>query len=569
MKHFSRSTFVICSLLFSFSFPSGRSGQASAQSLQEAIKLTESEQFEKASAVYMSLVKNEPSNGDNYFFYGENYFKGEILDSSFKAMELDSAKLLYETGVKKNPGNPLNYVGLGKVLWYTDKFPEAKKQFYDAVQIISPANKSGSFTAKQKSLVYTEIAECYTKAKTKDLPEAMNLLNKALKGDPNNPEIYILLGDAALEQNTGDASQAITYYKKARELDKTSAKAFLRIGQLYNRARNLPEAVKSYDEAIKADPNFAPAYREKAEAFYRGKQYETAITNYKKYLELNSGSLSARVRFASFLFLSKKYNEAIAEILEIQKISPSIPFLYRLLAYSYYETGNYPEGVQSIETFFSKASEKKILASDYEYFGKLMTKTGRDSVAVEKLKLAIAKDSTKIDLLGELGNIYLKTKKYPEAIDAFNKKIKKEKEADADVNDYYQLGRAYYYSSQFEKADTAFLKIATMRPDIPVGFLWRARANAKMDPKSEKFLGKPYYEEYLTKIKPEETEKNKKEVIEATSYLAGYYYFIEKDYAKCKCQWEKVIALDPANENAKKSLADPKISKATCPQQNN
>ena len=85
---------------------------ASAQSLQDAIKLSENEQFEKASAGFVSLIQREPTNGDNYFYYGENYFKQEIIDSSFKAIDLDSARMCYETGMKKNPGNPLNYVGV-------------------------------------------------------------------------------------------------------------------------------------------------------------------------------------------------------------------------------------------------------------------------------------------------------------------------------------------------------------------------------------------------------------------------------------------------------------------------
>jgi len=559
MKYFSTCCITAFSVFLFHSFTGV--GIVSAQSLPDAIKFTESEQFEKAANAFVSLIEKEPANGENYFYYGENYFKASLLDSGFTAIDLDSAKICYENGMKKSPGNPLNYVGAGKVLWFEGKFTEAKKQFYDAVQIISPANKTASFTKKQKATVYMKIAECYTSAKTKDVQEAINLLNKALKEDPNNPDIYILLGDATLEQSTGDASQAIAQYKKAYELDKKSSRALLRIGQLYSRARNLTEAVNSYDAAIKVDPNFAPAYREKAEAFYRGKQYETAITNYKKYLELNSGSLSARVRYASFLFLSKKYAESISEIIEIQKINSSIPFLYRLLAYSYFETGKYPEGIQSIETFFSKASDKKTLASDYEYYGKLLSKSGKDSVAVEKLKLALLKDSTKTELWGDLGNSYLRAKKYPEAIEAFIKKTKNGKSGDA--NDYYNLGRAYYYSKQFGKADTAFLQIITLYPDLPTGHLWRAKANTGLDPDNKKGLAKPYYEAFISKVKPEEQEKNKNYLIEANDYL-GYYFILQKEYANAKCNYLKLKELDPNNIKAKKALADPNLVKANC-----
>lgn len=535
----------------------------SAQSLQDAIKLTESEQFEKASDIYVSLIQREPTNGDNYFFYGENYFKEEIIDSSFKAIDLDSARIFYQKGMSKSPGNPINYVGIGKVLWYEGKSADAKKQFYDAVQIISPTNKTASFTPHQKALVYMKIAECYTKAKNKDLQEAINLLNKALKIEPNNPDIYILIGDATLEQNPGDASQAIGQYKKAYDLDKKSCKALLRIGQLYNRARNLPEAIKNYDQAIAVDPNFAPAYREKAEVYYRGRQYDPAITNYKKYLDLNSGSISANVRYASFLFLSRKYNEAIAAIQTIQKQNTSIIFLYRLLAYSYSEVGNCTDGLIAIDQFFLKATPKKILASDYEYNGKLLSKCGKDSLAMEKLRIAIKQDTSKTELYGDLGKALVKMKKYPEAIDAFNKKIKAGKGVDA--NDYYSLGLAYYYSKQCDKADTSFMQITILRPDILIGYLYRAKANTCLDPDSKKGLAKPFYEEFISKMKPEELEKNKSGAIEAYEYL-GYYSMLQKDYGNAKCMYSKLKEIDPTNAKAKKALSEPSVSKTNCPQ---
>lgn len=534
---------------------------SSAQSLQDAIRLSESEQFEKASEAFISLIQREPTNGDHYFFYAENIFRQELLDSTFKSPDLDSAKMVYEIGLQKNPGNPLNYVGVGKVLWYQGKSAEAKKKFFDAVQIISPANKTATFTGKQKAMVYAKIAECYTKAKSKDVQEAINLLNKALKEDKDNPEILILVGDATLEQNPGDASQAILQYKKAYDLDKKSCKALLRIGQLYNRARNLTEAVKNYDEAIKVDPNFAPAYREKAEAFYRGKQYETAILNYKKYLELNSGSGSAKVRYASFLFLTKKYSDAITAIQDIQKQNANIIFLYRLLAYSYFEMGNCNDGLVAIEQFFGKASQKKILASDYEYYGKLLSSCKKDSLAVEKLKMAIQQDTSKPELNGDLGSAYMKMKKYPEAIEAYNRKIKGGKNVDA--NDYYSLGRAYLYNKQCGKADTAFMQIVTLRPDIALGYYWRARANACMDSDSKKGLAKPFYEEFLAKTKPEEIEKSKNNMVEANEYL-GYQSMLQKDYAKAKCIYQKLSEIDPKNEKAKKALADPNVAKAVC-----
>ena len=48
-----------------------------AQTLQEAITKTDNERYEAASADFKSLVAKEPTKGDNYFYFGENYFKNE------------------------------------------------------------------------------------------------------------------------------------------------------------------------------------------------------------------------------------------------------------------------------------------------------------------------------------------------------------------------------------------------------------------------------------------------------------------------------------------------------------
>lgn len=537
-------------------------GSVYAQTLNDAIKLSNSEQFEKASEAFVSLIQREGTKGENYFYYGENLFKQEILDSSFKAIDLDSCRMMYEMGIKKNPSSPFCYIGLGKVYWYEGKDDDAKKQFYNAVQIISPANKTASFTKEQKANVYMSIAECYIHAPKKDITEALNLLNKAMKENDKSPDLYLLFGDATMEQSQGDASQAIGHYKKAYELDKTTCRALLRKGQLYNRARNLPEAVRTYDEAIAVNPDFAPAYREKAEAYYRGGQFETAIDNYKKYLALNSGSLSAKVRYASFLFLNKKYSEAVTEIQSIQKTNSEIVFLHRLLAYSAFETNQCDIADSAIERFFRLAPEKKVLSSDYEYYGKILSKCRKnDSLATEQLKLALKKDPSKVSLWSELGGSYLKDKKYPEAIEAYKNKMQDGKSNDA--NDYYNLGRAYYYSKDYVLADSAFVNITRMHPDLSTGYLWRARANAGLDPDSKKGQAKPHYELLISKIKPEDEQKNSRSLIEAHEYL-GYYFMLQKDYNNAKCHFEKLKTMDPSNIKSKKALADPNLVKANC-----
>jgi hypothetical protein len=95
--------------------------------------------------------------------------------------------------------------------------------------------------------------------------------------------------------------------------------------------------------------------------------------------------------------------------------------------------------------------------------------------------------------------------------------------------------------------------------------LWRGKANAQMDLDSKKGLAKPYYEMYLSKIKSEDAEKNKKDMIPAYEYM-GYYFMLQKDYGNAKCFYQKLKDADPANKKAKEALAEVNVTRATCAQ---
>ena len=56
-------------------------GNLQAQDLVSAIKLTRSEQYDKAEAMLKELIQKEPSNSKNYFYLGENYLLDYFADT--------------------------------------------------------------------------------------------------------------------------------------------------------------------------------------------------------------------------------------------------------------------------------------------------------------------------------------------------------------------------------------------------------------------------------------------------------------------------------------------------------
>lgn len=510
-----------------------------AQSLQEAITKTENERFDLAGAEFKQLINKEATKGDNYFYYGENLLKND---------KVDSALIMYKKGAEVQPTNGLNFVGIGKVLMMQGKIADANTNLFKAKTL-----------AGKNANVLVELADAYINAPeaAKNPTQAITILDEALKYDSKNSEAHLLKGDALLDLHPTEGGPAIKEYDEAQKLNPKSPKAVLRQGKLFNRARNYQLALDKYKEAIKIDPTFAPAYIEIAELYHRANQDNNALEAIKKYLELNANNAYAQGRYASFLYESKQYPDVVKQIEEIQKKDTSDAYLYRLLGYSYDEMGNktdtaaYTKGYKAINKFFQKTADKnfKYIADDYRHKGSLLSKTGKDSLGVVELQKAIDLDPTKnCELYGEIGKIWMKSKKYDKAIVAYEKLPSCGKTLTG--QNYYDIGRAYYYGPKdFIKADTAFSKLIQSSPAYPLGYFWRGKTNTQIDAKNEKWLAKPFFEKGLELVKPEERVANKSNVIEACSYL-GYYYVKLKDNEKAKPYWTIVKELDPNNEKA-------------------
>lgn len=517
------------------------SHQLSAQSLEEARRLTLNQQYDAASSQFKQLIGKNPGKGDYWFYFGRNVLEAE---------KTDSAKALFIQGVQNEPNNPLNYAGIGIVAKISGAQEESAQMFEKAIKTAGGKNAE----------VLIRIAEAHISIEKKNIPAAFALLQEAEKLDFRNPEIQILNGDAYLENN--DGSSAIRYYEKAQSLDPKSPLAILRIGQLWMRARNYSGkdgnkgALEYYKDAIQIDPNFAPAYAELGELFARAQRYQEAKDYYAKYLELSASNLYARIRYASFLFLTKEYPQTLNQIKEVWQSDTTRNLLNRLAAYASYETKDYQNGLIYINKFFARQPESKLLPSDYAYYGKLLSASGQDSLAVEKLKVAISKDSSQVDLFSDLAGIYAKMKKHDLAVMAYQQKIRAGK---AITNDYYRMGQSYYNLKEFGKADTAFMKVTETQPKLTVGYLWRGRTNASLDPDGKQGLARPFYEQLIV-LTEADPVKYRKELLESLEYLGAYFY-LTGDFANSKIYWEKVKTLDPENEKAKVALEDMKGKK--------
>ena len=466
-------------LLLSLSFSS-----IVAQSLQDAIRLSENEAYESAEKIFTQLNASNTTNADAFYFEGQNFLKQE---------KLKEAMASFEKGISINPSSALNYVGLGRVYWLKNDANKASENFTKAKTLI--ADKSVKKSDKTK--VLCEIAENFIYSPKKDLAQAEAILMEAEKNDALNTEVYLLQGDVFLEKDPTNGTPAMAKYNKALEVNPKLAKAIIRQGKLYRRAGNPQLALDKYKEAEALDSTFAPAYREKAELYFLAGKKALAISNYEKYLQLNQ-NLSAKQRYAYFLYDSKQYAEALTMLKELQTNS-NWKYLNRLLGYCLAETGDYTASIGALNQFLNtKTEDMPVIALDYKYLGNAHIKTGNDSLGIMYYQKAIELDTANNDLLSEIAGIYVKQKKYTELITVLNKKLSSS--GDLSSTEFMNLGNAYMQTKDFTSADLTYAKVSEKSPSYANAYLARAKANAAMDTTNTTYAAKPHFENYLSKV---------------------------------------------------------------------
>jgi tetratricopeptide (TPR) repeat protein len=526
-------------------------GNIKAQTLSDAIKLTQSERYEDAETAYKAVLSKEPSNSDAYFFYGENILLSHLADPySISVADASSqASGLFNKGLKADSTNALNNIGLGMVVLLQTS-DTTKANVYFAKAISQFPKKKKKYTTHH-ILYLMKLGEAQMYAKSPNYTKAVSFLNTAIEVAPNDPEVYLSLG--SIYDKSMDASKAIANYNKTVYLDAKNVMALVKIGNIYMRSRNLNEARNFLDKAKQIDSTYAPVYKYFGEMYNMAGVYGLSKSNYKKYLDLSGNNMPARISYVNSLYKSRDYNEAYNNLQEILQVEKSRNYLYRLAAYCAYEKkpADNQAALGYIETFFKNTTPDKIITKDYAYYGRILLKLKKDSAMIDngfkQLTTAFNLDTTDYTLLSDITLNAYYLKRFDVAATMLNRKIAS---GNADINDYMYLGKTYYQTKQYGKADTIFNQAVKIDPTYMQAYVWIANTAASQDPDSKLGLAKPKYETVIEKASIDKV-KYSKELIDSYSYLGSYYLFMEKpDYEKAEEAFTKLTEVDPQNKSA-------------------
>jgi tetratricopeptide (TPR) repeat protein len=573
--------------------------------LKDAITFTKNEQYDKAEALFQQLIKSEPANSKNYFYYGENTLLNYFSDTISTPLNIAAkdAKDIFNKGIAANPAEPLNYVGLARVAFYLGDNAAAEEMRVKAKSLLPPYKKVTKI-ANPKDYAFTlaKIGESYIRFEEVDTSKALPFIREALKIDSKNSDVYIIAGDIYILEN--DGSKAIKNYNLAQDWDLQSPTANMKIGNIYVKGRNLMAAIPSFEQAINLNANYAPAYRELGQLYLMAGKYDKSKEYFKKYLDLTQGNIPAKIKYGNALFYAKDYKGVIKNVEEIFAVDNSRTYMNRIAGYSAYEEGEYDLALTFMDKLFASLPEDRIIKKDYIYLAKILLKKNQNyskqAVEVEKDDMRLAelqsnivslkgapKDKMKADIdalaakVAESHNQIAKADvEISRAFDAYEKAINFEGEdlklinekatyqsayrrnVDAgdtwsrllskgrdSENDYIQTGKAYYIGKAFDKADAVFNQLVAKYPESLQGYVWIANTASAKDPDSKLGLAEPKFE-YVLQRASSDSIKYSQEMFDALRYL-GYYSLSNQKYEAAKGYYTRMLNLAPDNNDFK------------------
>ncbi len=222
--------------------------------------------------------------------------------------------------------------------------------------------------AQKLSKKYTTNEEAYrlylkgrlywNKRTLKDLDQALEYFNDAIRADPNYPLAYSGVADTHVllpfyrDDLAHDAmSRAREAAMKAVALDSDLAEAHATLGFVSTHEYDFVGAEREYRRALQLDPNYATAHQWYGEMLSHSARHEESIAQLRCALSIDPFSLIINVWYGNSLYYARRYNDAIAQLKKTLELDDRFALTHQSLANVYQATGNYTEAVEEFAKY--------------------------------------------------------------------------------------------------------------------------------------------------------------------------------------------------------------------------
>jgi serine/threonine protein kinase/Flp pilus assembly protein TadD len=238
------------------------------------------------------------------------------------------------------------------------------------------------------------------KQSVKDITRAVELLEQAVRIDPNFAAALAALGEAYSQKSFFDQplkkeweEKASVAIEKALAIDANLAEAYVAEGKfLWTPANHFPHerAIAAYRRAIELNPNLDEAHESLGLVYFHLGLFEAALDECREALQLNPFSAMAQRTVGAILLYSGQYEGALAELRKVpQGVTPQI--VPTEIAITLFYLGRMREANEVLEEAYRQIPEDPFLLSAQAL---LFAKEGRTNEAMQKIQLAEKREKT-------------------------------------------------------------------------------------------------------------------------------------------------------------------------------
>ena len=518
-----------------------------AQSAEDGIKFIYYEKFKSAVDVLQKAVAANPSDATAAYWLGQAYLQQNPKD-------IVDAKKVYQDALQRIPNNPYLLIGMGHLeILETNNVNAARQKF--EVAITSTKGKKGVENADILNAVGRAEADGGTTVG--DPLYGIDVLSRAKAIDTKNPDIDINLGLCYLKLGTDHGAEAVSAFQDAVIRNPQYAKAYYRMGRIYQAQNNPTSMEDQFNKAVTADPNYGPAYLSWFQ-YYQDRDVNKAKEYLDKYVPLADKDCNNDFFMADYLFRAGKYQESLDKANAMDagdcKGFSKINALY---AYNYDRLGDSIQAKSYIDKFLSTASPEDISPDNYVFAAqeamKFTSTDSADSAANVQINsladayLTKAFDLTtdvpaKTEIATKAASVMANAKIYDRQLYWLTKLVALK--GKTSESDYYKLSKASLDAKAFIYLDSVSRAYVVAFPDKPQGYSFNVKAAMGLDEDSTKgLMVEPIntYNSFLMK----DQETNKKAIFNNYYSLLIYYHDKAKDVAKAMEMCDNMIVLYP------------------------
>lgn len=531
-----------------------------AQSLEDGKKLMYYEKYKSAKDVFGKLVAANPNDETAVYWLGQSMILPEAN------VDIAGTKALYQKTLAANSNSALLTAGMGHIELLEGKPQDARNRFETAISLSQGKNIT----------VLNAVGFANVHAKAGDASYAIDKLKQAttIKGF-KDPDVYCNLGDAY--RKITDGGNALQAYQAALKLDPNYARASFRIGKIYQTQGYAQQDIymKFYNEAITKDPAYGPVYENLYQLFYTTNVGKSAEYLDKYLAAKGDDEPNACYYYASMKYAQRAFVEAVTELDKCITASGTtvFPNLYGLKGYAYNRLGDsataaagkdslklqsamelYDKSKTALDLYFQKQQPEKLGPTDYTTYASVLLKfPGNEDLAGTYVDKAVELDSTEAGKVSQLKTIaaaYEAKKSYKEAGDWYKKILDVKKEPTK--IDIYNAGYGYFRSGDFDSSAALFNLYTQKFPDDIFGYYMMGKSYWGIDTTMENAMANPSFEKAIqvgeaiadTVLKA----KIKNQLIGSYKYMIAYAANVKKDKTEALAYCDKVLAIDPADQ---------------------